>query len=586
LLFAFVLSLGLFSVHEPSTWVRVKVGQRILSEGVLPRVETFSYGAAGAPWTTESWLTDVLFAKLDVWGGAVLVSLFKSAVIAGGFALLLPISHGNPVLAAALLSIGAWSAWAGFAETPFAFDFLFFAVFLRLLRPRHRFRWSHAAAMVALTALWPNLHGSSAPLALWLVGLKVFKTTLRTAARERLGYWAAFIMCVLVFSWNPHGYGVFLHVFSDAASGTGWRVPLASPAGLILLAGVVSCWYTLQEEFVATFSAATVISLAVVLPGFRPLGVMAACPVIALALGHVLRPRDDTFPRVAKWTVFALALLAVYVGAITRSIAPSGGYGVPTLGGAVHFLDDNKVSGKMFNEPSLGAELIGTSSRPVFVDRRQTLYPREFLREAGDWPRLFGALDAVYGFDYAVVRNRRAAYPARILDLAADWSLAYADDRTLVYLKRQSPNTALAASAAFRRVAPNRLWPDSLDAALADPHSAALVLAELDAWQAASPDCVQALLWKAYVLTRLEQGEKADRLLDLARERPALAWDPELQAALAAVEAARGRVEAWREASERARRSARRLGDATLVAEIETHFEAFSRLAARTTSPR
>jgi hypothetical protein len=482
---------------------------------------------------------------------------------------MLPINHGNPMLAATLLSIGACAAWTGFAETPLAFDFLFFALFVRLLRPRRRFRWTDAAAAAGLTALWANLHGASAPLALWLVGLKVFKTSLRTAARERLGYWVMMVSCAIVFSWNPHGYGLFEHVFSDAASGVAaWPTPLASLYGLFLIGGLASCWITLQQEFVTTLAAATVLSLSIVLPGLRPLAVLAACPVAALALGHVLEPRDDTWPRVLRWSAFAAILLAAYTQAITRPLARSGGYGAPSLTGAIHFLNASGVRGRMFNEPETGAELIGLTDRPVFSDRRQSLYPETFRLDAADWTRLFSSLDSVYRFDYAVVRNRRAAAPARIIDEDPDWRLAYADDRALVYLNKAGVDAWLVPQSPFKRLAPNRLWPDALDAALADPRAAPQVLAELDRWRTSAPDCDQALLWKAYALLRLKMDVQADRLVELVRERPALEWDPELQALTAYVLEARGRGDAARLLYRRAERAARRLDDPVLAAAV------------------
>ncbi|MFI5346456.1 MAG: hypothetical protein ACHQ51_08785 [Elusimicrobiota bacterium] len=575
LLFAFVFALGMLSVHDPSAWIRVKVGAKILSDGALPRVEPFSYGAAGAPWTTHSWLSDVLFAKLDALGGPVLLTAFKSLAVAAAFALLLPINHGSPMVAATLLSLAACAAWAGFAETPMAFDFLFFSLFVRLLRPRHRFRWTDAAAAAGLTMLWANLHGSTAPLALWLVGMKVFKTTMRTAARERFGYWAMMVTCVIAFSWNPHGYGILAHVFSDAAAGAGaWRLSLASPGGLFLIGGAVACWFTLQQEFVTTLSAAAVLALAIMLPGLRPLGVLAACPVAALALGHALKPRDDTWPRVLRWSALAALLLAAYVQGVTRPLAASGGYGAPALAGAVHFLNTSGVRGRMFNEPETGAELIGLSDRPVFSDRRQALYPESFRRDAAEWPRDFPQLDAVYRFDYAVVRNRRAGAAARVLDEDPDWRLAYADDRALVYLKRSGANGWLVPQSPFQRLTPNRLWPDTLDAALADPRQAPSVLGELDRWAVSAPDCSQALLWKAYALDRLKMGEKADRLIELSRERPAFAWDPELRALLAAVLAARGRTAEAAPLYHSAKRAAWRLGDRALAAEITARLNA------------
>jgi hypothetical protein len=569
LLFAFVLALALISVHDPSTWIRIKVGAKILSDGVLPRVEPFSYGAAGAPWTTHSWLADVLFAKLDALGGPGLLNAFTGAAIAAAFALMLPINHGNPMIAATLLSVGACAAWTGFAETPMAFDFLFFALFVRLLRPRRRFRWTDAAAAAGLTALWANLHGSSALLALWLVGLKVFKTSLRTAARERLGYWVMMVSCVIVFSWNPHGYGLVGHVFADAASGVAaWRTPLTSLYGVFLIAGLASCWVTLQQEFVTTLAAATVLALSLVLPGLRPLAVLAACPVAALALGHALKPRDDTWPRVARWCAFAAVLLAGYALAIARPLAPSGGYGAPALTGAVHFLNSSGVRGRMFNEPEAGAELIGLTDRPVFADRRQSLYPESFRRDAAEWTGLFHSLDSVYRFDYAVVRNRRAAAPARVLDEDPEWRLAYADDRALVYLKKSGVNAWLVPQSPFKRLAPNRLWPDALDAELADPRQAPQILRELDEWRVSAPDCDQALLWKAYALNRLKMGDQADRLIELAGKEPALDWNPELQALAGYVLEARGRTGEAVLRYRQAERAARRLGDRDLAAAV------------------
>lgn len=569
LLFAFVFALGLGSVHDPAAWVRVKVGAKILADGALPKTDPFSYGSAGAPWTTHSWLSDALFAKLDALGGPRLLTAAKSAALAGAFALLLPINHGSPMVAASLLSAGACAAWAGFAETPLVFDLLFFSLFVRLLRPRHRFRWTDAAAAAGLTALWANLHGSTAPLALWFVGLKTLKTTMRTAARERAGYWAMLLACVLTFSWNPHGWRVLLAWFSDAASGEQhWRTVLFSPAGAFLAAGAGACWFTLQQEFVTTLIAATAISLALVLPGLRPLGVLAACPVIALALGHALKPRQETWPRVLRWAAFSAGLLAMYHAAVTERLAPSVGYGAPALSGTVNFLDTSGVRGRMFNEPALGAELIGLSGRPVFIDGRPSLYPDSFRREAEDWARLFPALDGIYGFDYAVVANRRAEWPARVLDESRGWRLAYADDRALVYLKTDGANAWLAPQSSFKTLTPNRLWPDALDAALAAPRQAPRVLEELDRWTVSSPDCAQALLWKAYALSRLKMADKADRLLAVASERPALSWDPELQALEAFVLAERGRAVEARVMYRRAERAARALGDAGLSAAI------------------
>ncbi|MEK7381715.1 MAG: hypothetical protein AAB262_00330 [Elusimicrobiota bacterium] len=571
LVFAFVFALGLSSVHEPSTWLSIRAGAKILSAGVLPGADTFSYGAGGGAWSTHSWLADVLFAKLDAWGGPGLLTVLKSAVLAGGFALLLPINHGSPLVAATLLCLGACAGWRGFTETAACFDFLFFALFVRILRPRHRFEWTAPAAVAGLTALWANLHGSVALLALWIVGLKVFKASLRTATRERLGYWAMMTACVFLLSWNPHGWGVVRYVFYDAAgSMDAWRTPIFSLYGVLAAAGFVSCFFTLQQEFVTTLACANVLALSLVLPGLRPLAALAACPLIALALGHFFKPLRDTRSRVARWVVVAAALLLIFRLAVTRPLSPARGYGASSLSGAVNFLSVNGVRGRMFNESESGAELAGRTERLVFIDGRPGLYNATFRREAADWPRLFRALDSVYRFDYAVLRNRRAAAPARVLDEDPGWRLAYADDHALVYLKKTGANALIAAQTPARVFAPNRLWPDALDAALARPRDAAKVLGELDAWMLQAPDCVQAMIWKAYALDRLKMADKADRLLELAGERRGLSWDPELKAAYAFVLEARGRAASAKSLYRDAARTARRLGDGVLAGEVAT----------------
>ena len=504
--------------------------------------------------------------------------LLKSLAAAAAFALLLPLNQGSPLAAASLLALGACAGWTGLVETPAVFDLLFFSLFIRLFRPRHRFRWWQGAAAAALTALWANTHGSSALLALWIVGLKVFKTSLRTAARERLAYWATLAVCVLTLSWNPLGWGVLGRTFADATSVVGgWPADWTSLYTVFAIAGLASCWSTLQQEFVTTLAATTVIALSFVLPGLRPLAILAACPVISLALGHWLKARADTWPRVLRWSVFAGFLLAGYIHFVAAPLSRARGYGSPVLAGAVHYLKDNAVRGRMFNEPDAGAELIGISERPVFSDARPGLYPASFLREASAWPRLFRQLDMVYRFDYAVVLNRRAGSPARIIDEDSTWALVYADDRALVYLKKTGADAWLIPAQPQRLVAPNRLWPEDMDVLLADKRKAGKTLDELDRWLVQAPDCVQALVWKAYALTRLGLSDKADRHLELARERPRLRRDPELMAGYAFALEARGRFPEAKEAYHAALESARRLDEPRVEALVLARLAALHR---------
>ncbi len=577
-LFAFVFLLAAFSVHESGTWLHIRTGADILAHRALPVVDTFSYTVCGRPWTTDSWLSDVVFKHLDQSGPWALPAL-KCIVIACAFVLLLPLSRSNPLLAAGVLAVGAAAAWPGMTEMPVFFDFLLLALFIRVLRLKRGFAWSTAAQVAVLSILWANLDGETAFLGLWLVALKVVKTVFHAERGERLRFGALLAAALAGLALNPHGWLVATKFFLAAPSALAWR-PFSDWFNLYALfavAGAAACWICLQQEFFLALSAASLLAFSLVAPSLRPLYELVACPVITLAVGHFVPPWRDTAGRVARLAAVLAALFAWHWFSIFLPLGRGRGYGTPGLEGAVNYLKANGVGGRMFNEPETGDELLALSGRPVFVDSRSALYGPFFMKDAALWPRRFRLLAETYRFDYAVILNRRAASPARILDEDADWRLAYADDSALVYLRRSGSSGWLAASR--RPLAVNRLWPDVLDSLLAEPGGRARVLDELGRWIVQSPESAQALLWKAYALDRLNLARKAEYLIQIARGRPAVERDPELAALLAFVLEKRGRADEARRLYAGADLRARRLADAALEGAVSLRLGESWRLA-------
>ena len=582
LLFVFVLFTAAYSVHETSTWLHIRTGADILSRRAIPAVDTFSYTASGQTWSTDSWLCDVLFQHLDHSGGFMALAALKCIVIAAAFALLLPLSPGSPLLAAGILALGATAAWPGLAETPGFFDFLFLALLIRVLRPKRPFTWATVAQVGIIELLWSNLNGSSAFIGLGLVAIKVVKTTIHADKGERLRFGALIAAVLAGLALNPHGFSIIRHTFFAAAPACAPSSPWFNLYTVFVLAGAFATWICLQQEFFLAVSAAGLLVLSLVSPAQRPLYVLAACPVIALALGHFLHPLRDTAGRVARLALALAALFAWHWYTVTVPWGRAPGYGRPTLEGAVNFLKANDIRGRMFNEPETGDELLALSDRPVFADSRAEPYEPSFLKEAAHWSGRFRQLAEAYRFDYAVIRNRRAAYPARALDEDPDWRLAYADDAALVYLRRSGLSGWLIANTPKRLVAPNQLWPDALDALTAQPLRRAKTLAELDAWIVQSPESVQPLLWKAYAFDRLHMSSKADRLLEVARDRIARRRDPELLAGLGAVLERRGLSPEAATLYAKAVRLARQQGERGLEAAVDLRLAALWRKAGDT----
>ena len=289
--------------------------------------------------------------------------------------------------------------------------------------------------------------------------------------------------------------------------------------------------------------------------------------MIALAIGYFLKPREVEIMGVAKLAGFMGLLLALQWFFVTVPFGARG-YGYPLVDAAASYLDANGARGRMFNEVESGAALLGLSSRPVFVDSRLALYGAEFIRDAMRWSAQFKFLDDVYGFDYAVILNRRTLYPAQALDEAADWRLAFADDTALIYARRDGKSAELVKDRADSLLQPNRLWPDSLDEALGGAKTRARAMQELERWVNQSPDSAQALIWRGYALDRVNEPLRAQPLLRSAESRPALTRDPELMAALGFVRESRGEGAGARKLYQSAALIARRRGERRLEAEI------------------
>lgn len=527
----FVGLLAWRGVHEPGTWIHIRTGEKIAAEGALPRMDSFSYSASDREWTTESWLGDLIFSGVHGAHPYTGLRALKAVVAAVAFALLIPLNHGHPLMASAVLSLGAAACWPQLTELPGVFDLLMLASFIRLLRGRSRFTWVLAWA-AALEVLWANLSGSASLIGVWLVALKVIKAAGRTDHKDLHRYLAVLALTAAGWMANPLGWNLIPYLSRGAfAPEPIWAMSLPfSLYGVFTAAGAAGAWICLQSEFFLSIGAASLLGLGLIFPGLRAVAVLAACPVVSLALGHFVSKKEATLGRAVRWALVPALLLVWHGLFVTAPFSRSEGYGAFDIDGALQYLKAQGVRGKMFNDIALGDYLAG-AGRPVFVDSRRGLYDEDTVRDAAQWSQRWKSLvDAVYRFDYAVVRNRRAGYPARVLDEDPDWRLAYADDNALVYLRKSGANAWLVQNAPKPLLQPNRLWPDAMDASLRNTRVMPKVLEELDRWIVQSPDSVQALLWKAYALDRLSLSEKAERFLALARARPRIRRDAELSA--------------------------------------------------------
>ncbi len=268
---AYATLAGFHTLSDFDVWWQLASGRWMWDHAAILRTETFSYTAAGAPWTYPA-LGEVFFYW--IWRFAGL----------SGLSLLTPLAC--LVIAAVLLrKADIWRAWLVVAAAPLIawranlradmFTTLLATVFLAVLWENHRRaqesrRWLWPLA--ALMALWANLHPGFF-LGLALLALFTLRHPRRVAPVAAIGALATLA--------NPFGWRVYSWLGTLAT-----LLPLPESAQTWL--GKAS--HPASSAFIGEFSRT---------------------PVSLVRAGEFFRWRD---PDSALWWVLALAAAAIFAG--------------------------------------------------------------------------------------------------------------------------------------------------------------------------------------------------------------------------------------------------------------------------------
>ena len=80
-IYAVLLVSGNRLLNDSDTYWQISMGQWIIDHAALPRADTYSFTKAGEPWTSSSWLAQVLLASaytMGGWGGVTALACKKS----------------------------------------------------------------------------------------------------------------------------------------------------------------------------------------------------------------------------------------------------------------------------------------------------------------------------------------------------------------------------------------------------------------------------------------------------------------------------------------------------------------------------
>jgi hypothetical protein len=394
-------------------WGHAAIGQWALENQSVPRRSLFLW-TADIPWVYHAYGSGVVFAALLNLGGPVLALLFNA------FASLLPFAlvwfwwrKNRPFASvfALFLVVAIWVSCARWHLRPEIFTANFLVFLFLFFMGSQRPLWL-CGLVVAMFALWPNMHGGS------LMGIAVVwgtaiaeliddrKNGLKTLALAVISTLAVFAGSAYHFgyvdAWKSFGTELFLLV--DEWKPFWWKpyMPPEVIIGVFLLWGsALWLWFKSPERKLSHLAWLLLFMLAFVrarrqlwLVSIASLTVMAiyATPLCGQSLFgwyHRIVKRASSFDgkvpagftNIARYGTLAI-LCCSLIAALTREKQPSAVYDSKFPHGMAKFLETKAPAGRMFNDYEYSASLqwLLYGKREFYIDLINA-YPQELLKE-------------------------------------------------------------------------------------------------------------------------------------------------------------------------------------------------------------
>jgi hypothetical protein len=464
-------------LNDPDTFWHISTGQWILDHAQFPTVDVFSYTAAGNRWISTEWLSEILYAvalKLGGWRAVVDLAAITCGAIIGTlcFYLLRTLRFSVAI---------AWTAFSAapvsshFLARPHIFSYLLLVIWtVKLLDAYDRddFKASSLLFFVPVMVLWSNLHGSfTFGLALLYVfsGFCFIQSFLR---RDYAKCWPILaVVSVVTLASLMTPYGIYSALATIDLLDLKYTIPqiieLHSPdfqndrvalivfvATLLTVAGlgirlrgarvivfglIVSVGLTYTRGLVMFFLLAPIVLA-------RPVSRHARflAPQLSASASDTTGGTPDPillfFHRRAIAATATCAAIAVLVSVSTwwlRDVAPPAS-SAPQA--AIDFVQGRNVSGRVFNDYDFGGFLI-FSGIPTFVDGRALPFGDEFLHRYFDAANLVdigGAFKLLEDYKINWIILKPIQPLAKALLQSAKWDKVYADQYSVVFVRRQS----------------------------------------------------------------------------------------------------------------------------------------------------
>lgn len=503
----FFLYLNYIPLWHTDLWSHVEYGQWILEHRELPTNDPFVPLAKGMQVVDSAWLSQVVLAQIQAWGGDAWLSNAFALIVLATYIVWARVFYLQTqrvaLVLAGLLLLGTvgWSRLS--TIRPEMFGGLCFAILCWILvRSRVGERDEVAAnnarsfdaalwlGVPALFVLWANLHGSFvcglALLAIYFLGeaIRVFAATRSLRAvfmngdvRRLLVLTEIATVATLV---NPYGLNLLIYTTGFMTNSNLRDVLEWTPLVLTGIGGwqFVLSWVVLlavwrhsrrpvhpREVLLLAFFGAAAVWQIRMLAWYAPIFALVTVP-------HLGEIADRRWPRTAaasgvpqlgtaKWTYTLCCLVLIWIAFVLSNLSqpildgdsrtPEQLYSRYTPRGASAYLRENPPSGQIWNPQWWGDWLSwdGPEGLKPFVTTQLHLVPSEvwknYIQIYNAQPGWVELLDR-YRVTTVVLDKERQPILTPVLRQHKDWTIRYEDDLALI-LERKAPQPPAEAPA-------------------------------------------------------------------------------------------------------------------------------------------
>lgn len=442
-------------LNDGDTFWHLAAGQWMLQHGHVPTTDVFSYTAAGKPWNTHEWLSEVLMAlayRVGGWSGVVVLGGLcagaAAALMAGRLRRFL-----SPLSLACVLLLSFGMLAPSLLVRPHLIALPLLAVWTIGLLQAREARRAPPPWFAAVMVVWSNLHGGFV-LGLALIAPFALEALIEAPTVGRsavLRDWTVFAIASLLAGLvTPFGVESLTYPFQIMGMAslpgiTEWRPADFSRLGALEL-GLLAALFVLLSRGARIAPLRLVLLLLLLhmaLQHTRHEIVLAVTGVLLLAepLGGALgRPGQPAAPGAGRRWMLAGALAGLLLAGARLSLPIVRTDGPTAPVGALAHVPGALAARPVFNHYDFGGYLIWRGIRP-FIDGRSDMYgdafTQAYFRAARPDAAQLDALLKRYRVDWTLLAAKDPM--VRLMDAEPGWRRLYGDATAVVHVRDGAP---------------------------------------------------------------------------------------------------------------------------------------------------